>query len=819
MKRKYFVMSAVVFAMICTAAAFAAEPSDLVFTQKQGGKYIYCNNHELIRSCDLADRGTENAKFLMNNENLGKDRYALFASFLNRTDIDSKDKSSGGRGFDIELDVMFKAETDTEITIEKLGFEVPEHRTFFLNGTQYSAEDEWGCFSCWASYLNMPIKQINSGNVYEPAEFNEVSFTVEAGETVWLSQFISNYREIPFCRSVNIMSDFVIESGECDVNIAAFRSNGTLGDRSNLSPNAAYGSYYRDRQYKGVSDGLNEVTANLSYTIDDSMPVGKLPVKVYNQYCPDGNVITDWYTHLNPRADQWSYALCAESDMLAFDYYDPNKKTLYGNAVAESEKDDYYHFDTRHTDISVYNKAYGSKNNYIPNRELKDGEGTEYACNLGNYGVIYNYDIEITNNGNKKRYLIYKLATSSNNLVYVKDSGGNVVNDTVLSKGKKETRISDDMACVGLPAQQTSRFTVCVILTPNYAGGMQNSFYLSDTPSLAETYETERGGIVKDRYFTGRKFYNWNGGKLNLISDSGEAKTVELPKTVMDGIRGNLSEFSVIYTGDGYVIRPSLYDAGWYLHADHLFRDVYLLDEDFNLKAVQTFGAYPRGFSCANGVYYVNLSGTVFRSTQFKWWDVTDHVLPCWNYGEFSLLCDKGIIKLSLNGIDFDEVVYTDFKPEYVDSYGEYYYYIDKNTLYLSHDAMQWRSIAFDEKLKSFTVKNGRIVSDKGEEHDIPEFNDVFALKADGKYISMTAEPLFVNNNPMLPLKSTAAVLGYDAVWENGEVYAVMNGERIKADMVIINDTAYVTPEEFEKLTSSQISWDESNRILNISSN
>ena len=117
------------------------------------------------------------------------------------------------------------------------------------------------------------------------------------------------------------MADFTIVSGKCDVNVAALRSNGTIGDRSGFIENSAYGSYDRDRQYKGISDGLNRVDASLSYTIDDyTWSDTTLPVKVYNSYMPEGNETDKWYTHLNQRADPWSNLISAESDMLAFKY-------------------------------------------------------------------------------------------------------------------------------------------------------------------------------------------------------------------------------------------------------------------------------------------------------------------------------------------------------------------------------------------------------------------------------------------------------------------------------------------------------------------
>lgn len=786
--------------------AYAAEPAELIFTQDKGGKYIYCNNHERIRSTDLADKSVENSKYLMNNEGLTADRYAAFISFMNQTDLDNDNKPTGRPGFDIEVDVQFRAEEDSQITIERLGFEVPQQHNIFLNGTQYAVEDEWGCFGCWASYLGMPIKQLNSGNVYEPGGFEPVTFTVKAGETVWLSQFIDNYREIPLARSVNIMTDFTIDKGVCDVNVAALRTVGTPGDRKGFNPNAAFGTYVRDMQYKGISDGLNSVSADLSYTISDSDAAGKLPVTVYNYYKPEGSTITDWYTHLNPRADEWSYELCAESDMLAFEYYDPNKKYLYGSSVPEDERDDYYRFDVRHVDTSVYDKGYGvGRSRYIPNREMNESDTVEYACNLANYGVIYNYNVKITNNGNRKRYLVYKPATSSNNLVYVKDSEGNVVNDYVLSKGTSDVRRSDDMTCLPIPAQTVSEYTICVILTPNYPGGIRNTLYLADYPSLVETYETERGGIEKDRYFDGREYYSWRGGVLNLSDDRESWRTVQLPRTVMNGIAGNLNQYELKWTGRGYALRPALYDAGWYENIKYTYRDMYLLDENFNLIRKQTFGSYPQGFACANGVYYVKMANSVFRSTtEFQWWDMTGLDLPCWNYGQFSALTQNGKIYLSEDGINFDETEYKGFRPEYVDSYGEWYYCADGRTLYLSKDALNWKYVMFNNKVRTFEIRDNMVIANGDEARELPELHDTAVLKYNGRYIAAEAPLLLIDDLPYMPVRAVSELMGYSVEWNDSDGSVIAsddNAQFVISNIRLINDTAYTAAEEFAALS------------------
>ncbi|MGN0163090.1 MAG: stalk domain-containing protein, partial [Candidatus Ornithomonoglobus sp.] len=398
------------------------------------------------------------------------------------------------------------------------------------------------------------------------------------------------------------------------------------------------------------------------------------------------------------------------------------------------------------------------------------------------------------------------LATSSNNLVYVKDSEGNVINDYVLSKGTSTIRLSDDMTCLPIPAQATSKYTICVILTPNYPGGMQNALYLADYPSLIETYETERGGIEKDRYFDGREYYRWNGGALSLSDDREEWRTVQLPQSVMNGIAGNLNEYELKWTGSGYALRPCLYDAGWYEDIKYTYRDMYLLDENFDLVRKQTFGSYPQGFTCANGVYYVKLANSVFRSTtEFQWWDMTLLDLPCWNYGPFSSLTKDGKIYLSTDGINFDEVEYKGFRPEYVDSYGEWYYCADGRTLYLSKDALNWKYVMFNNKVKTFEIKNNTVIANGEEAAEMPEFADTVALKYNGKYIASEVPGLLINNSPYMPVRNVSEVMGYAVEWSAEEGSVIVsddNSELVISNIRLINNTAYAPLKEFTELAA-----------------
>ena len=105
MKKLIFTLI-LVFAFMCSGA-YAAP--DLEFTPREGGKYIYCNNREFIYRGDVADVSNQNPRFIMSNENMGADKYTLFASHINHTEVKNHYGLIIGKGFDIELDVMFRA--------------------------------------------------------------------------------------------------------------------------------------------------------------------------------------------------------------------------------------------------------------------------------------------------------------------------------------------------------------------------------------------------------------------------------------------------------------------------------------------------------------------------------------------------------------------------------------------------------------------------------------------------------------------------------------------------------------------------------------
>lgn len=764
--------------------AFASDlsPKDLVFKPDTSGKYIYCNNIEFIYRDNLADISNPNPKYIMNNE-LETGKYSFFASHVNHTELRDENGTMTEAGFDIELDVEFTARKDTVITIDALGFEVPENIKYYYNGRAYTYEEAWGCLNAWASYKKVPIRQIDSGKTYKPLEFEPVTVHIKEGEVFYLSSVIPNYCAVPFYRPVHLLMDFEVESGAASCNVCAFKSYGGLGNRDNVSSDIAFGTYQREKQYKGIADSMNSVSVELNYAIDDWVGGDTFfPVKVYNDYVPEGNVVNSWFTHLNPAADPWSKTLSAASDMLSFKYYDPSKKLYYGPSVKENEKDDVWTFDIYHSDTAQYpGKDSGeNRNSYKPNYELKTNSPEIYACNLGNYGVSLNYKYTIENSGEVTRFVTYNLNTTANNIVILRDENGNMMDEYALCKGTSSAKSNDTMACVELPGKSVTTFFIEVILPTNYVGGMENSLVLKDAPVVIPVYENAYQEVKWDYSWTGKEFIKWENGELYVSDDLKTWEHQPLTDEVEAIFHNNWSEYRFMYANGGYVVKPCIYDAVPYYGVREYFRDVYFLNEDFTLNDSVKFNRYPTDMSYAKGIYYVT-AGSRYKSTDRKNWEITDSStsMPVDNGGKFSAYTKNGNVFVSHDGVNYSEVVFGGKKPLFVECLGDIYYSIDKNTLMLSLDCIHWDEFLFDDWIESVRrIGNNICVNDNTYFEYIP--NNELCVMACGKYISFKNNMYFsYDGSAEAELNELANAIGANVEYDNGIVTVRLSDKQI----------------------------------------
>ena len=820
--KKIIFMLFLIFTLI-PVSVFGMETVDMAFRKNDSGKYIYCNNREFIYPQDLADISNPTPRYIMNNEELGPDKYTIFISHVNHTETRDENNNIVKAGYDVEVDTVFIAREDTLIRLTAVGFQVPENIRYFMGGRTYTEERDWGCFGAWASYLQKTINQKDSGQKYYPVKFEPIEFEIKAGDKVWLSKYISNYTAVPFYRPVHIIADFEILSGLCDVNVAALKSNGNLKDRSGMSANIGFGKYVYDRQYKGISNSKNVVETDLFIKIDDSvMDNTKVPVRIRNRFAPDGvNIVTNWFTHINSSGDIWNKLSGAEDSMLKLEYKDPSKLSYYGKKV--KEKDDVWVFDTLHSDTAANPNIKGVRNAYYePNSVVNEHTDPSLTCNLANYGVFYNYNLTIENTGNTDRYISYVLYTAANNLVLLYDENGNLVENYPLTKGNSNgMKERDVLANIPAPAQKTVNYTLSVVLTTNYEGGMENVLIVNNYPTSVESYDTKRVLDVKDYNFTGKEYVKWYNGslytstnKINWVHSGMNEKTVNL-------FKGQMGQYKFVYTGDGYLAKSCIYDGSLYSGIKDLFNKVFYLDESFNLVKEIKMYSYAKDVSAAKGLVYV------FTDTKYytpdkggKWYNLNGaNELPVYNMGRFVASYGSKTVNLSTSGANFNPVIFDSFVPQYLQSLGNIYYFVIDNKIYYSYDGVYWNNATAKENINLLGRIGQKLWVNDSEIIDICLDECYTVIRFKDTYLGLKNHPVVIDGSTYVPLRSFAVTSGINLEWNNYNQSAILQkdgnvAEIAEEDGIYINDSLFVPVRKVAEMLGYSVEYyDEYNLV------
>lgn len=716
--------------------------ADLKFTPDGGGKYIYCNNQEFITREQLADYGLK-PSYIMTGTELEKGKYTLYFSHINRTelkhstpydpldapqDMTEEEKSYYSDikypGFAIEVDACFKAREDTEIKITALGFEVQKPRNYYYTNRLINYEDSWGCLNAVCDYFKTPIYTQGSEYKYEPKSFKEKTFTVKKGETVWLSDYIDGYEAVGWLKPVHLLCDFEILHGETDIKIAAVRSYGTLGDRSGIKENAADGRYIRDGQYKGIADSLPSVTAPLEFEIDDTTEdAAPLPVTVYNQYtaAAGGAETTEWLTHINPQNDRSTVRTAAESDLLTLKYYDPEKAKLYSDEY-EGERNE-----GEENSVWIFNPFYSdTREGGNPNFPLDTSKyNVKKSASLANYCVRTNYDIKITNSGEKTRYFNYNAKCTSNLLAYISENG-TPQKPYITAKGYSDTSRWDTLCTKELPAGETAEFTLTVFLPINYTGGIHNTFTITDSETPISFYEDLKQGTVRDPDFTGKNYVRYANGNF-YVSDSLNTGETVIPadEDVKKIFALDQNAYRILYYGGHYFVmyKDFAETPAFYSNMTKYVSSVYVLDENFKLCDTLKFKhGFPYMLSYAGGKVYIR-SDKTRMSEDLKHWKAADF----FDEGGFSLPLDNGsgVILLPKTGGDtylspdggenYYKISFPEGgkPPRYIDCFGDLYFYAEGSMLYTSSDGISWDSFDAGEKITSLSREGGEFIINK----------------------------------------------------------------------------------------------------------
>lgn len=608
----------ILISAIITVFGVTAFAADIKFEPEGGGKWIYCNNPEGLANKDLMNHPDCEPSYIMNNAHLTPDVYDFLMCHINCTDTDD----GYGVGYDIELDVEMTASEDSVITVNKVFFETPQMRSYIYgDGTWAKEMHKVGCLNALASFLGVNLCERNGSWLYTAEEYEPVTVEIKKGETVWLSDYIKNYSVVPYRKPVEIMGEIEVEEGDISFNVAAFKSNGTLGDRTDFDPDAAYGKYSYTRTQKGIADTLPKVNANLEYTIDNKYQDGDLiENKVFNQYEKDGFVTDAWCTHLNPQDDIWSKKISTESDLLTFRYEDDSKLDYYGSKVKKDKRDNVWIWDPFHSDTTHYEGAvtwFEREDDYYPNYELSPYRSNQgYACSMGNYCVTESYNLKVKNTMPEDRYFEYVSQTVSNIVVYVEDEDGK---HSGYVKGEWGGDVRDILASVRIPAKSEKEFTINVVLPINYVGGLKNSFMVSYEPHVDKTYEDY---INED-----------NGIEDGVVTYGVTADAVynELPDDVKKIVDGGAENFEITPAPWGYMLRYIDWDGIPYYYYDHWakLKDMYMLDSDYNITGRYTPDFITRLALTYDGWYYrEDADGRRFRTQDSTNWEEYNYRLP-----------------------------------------------------------------------------------------------------------------------------------------------------------------------------------------------
>lgn len=798
-----------VSAISCTAVAAKAEnakaeslggkveAAKLEFSEHGGGKFIYCNNSETIRRHHLADVSNPNPTYIMSNKNMTADKYTLYFSHLNRTEkreveledretnpekeIEDKENPVLEVGFDIETDVKFTAKKDTRIKFTALGFEAQQPKNYYYMSRLINYEDSWGCMTALASYFKMPIYEQGDVLKYNPVRFQPITAELKAGDVLWLSKYIPNYSVVSWMKPVHLLCDFEILSGECDIDIAAIKSSGTLKDRSQLADNPSDGRYYYDRQYKGIADTLPQVDAELEYTIDDSVEDGTyLPVKIENPYTDGEHTVNTWVTHLNAYdASKYIRKSCVNSDLIGFRYYDKTKPYGYGTDINSDLNDTVWKFDTYHSDLRSYSpqQSMYSPQNFVPNYELQVGKySTNISCNLANYCVKERYNLKVENKGDKTRYFKYNLATTANALVNVIDKNGEYVTPYLVAKGYDETRSNEAMATVELKPNSVSEFSIEVFLPINYPGGFENQFQITSTPIKLDFPQDMKQDSVKDMSFTGREFFKFEDGELYTSTDKNDWTKREISDLTKKVFEGNYNNFEILATDLGNVMRYKDFVETPSYYSDELqYRNkIYILDENYNLIKTAMFDEYPSAISWAGGELYVK-SGTKIYSTSdgdkyFERAELVGYELPKDNgNGLLILMKAKDVYAIS-EGKEILSLKTLEgyVPPRFVEQLGSIFYYAEGKTVYVSGNGYEFQKLAdCVNKVETISIVGDKIVVNDSERFEITQFEREINIELEGQILQLDSKPIMINDRTLVPIRQIFEALGAKVEWDN----------------------------------------------------
>ncbi len=409
--------------------------TNINYTKREGGTYVYCNNPELIHSDAIGDA-------LMRNEDLTGDVFVTYehSSYTNTQ-------------FYLGYQVKNNGNSDVYITITNVGYQT--------TGSWFG-QYAWYDFYNTSFTLPDPSTYNNSNYLfydYTPRVFQPITYRLPAGKYFYVVGGTSSdaYNNINVDGSANkklsrgncanAAVKFTVTGGSVDGTMYCYSSTSQVqrepaetGYRvDNNSKGHSYGL-----QYQGSGDHHGVIDCYFDWTFNDEIGGGMLPVSYTNYYDPNYSSIKtpyaaynstahqhdrkyEWHTHIN----QQDIHSAVGTDMVSFSCVDANgiKRVL----------------DTDHAD------------------------GTGNFGNFGNWMIEYQEHFTLVNQGSKERVITLHYGDNGALALMARDSKTGEVLQADFPVGGDTIGINYTYQ-ITVPAHSIKQITIAYVLMPMSAG-------------------------------------------------------------------------------------------------------------------------------------------------------------------------------------------------------------------------------------------------------------------------------------------------------------------------------------------------------------
>lgn len=423
-------------------------PAKIDYQKRDGGTYIYSNNPELIPADSVGDA-------FIRTEDLTGEVYFTF-------------EHANYSGSPLYLGYQIKNDGDSDVYVTVLNVGYQAGGTWFgqlawydFYNTSFTLPDDYftstGAISSKYSNLDYAYQK------YTPRVYQPTTYRLPAGEYFYVigGTTADAYRNINVdntankslahnrCANGNVK--FAVSGGAVTATFYAY-TNASQVQAEPAQTGYRVGAYAG--QYVGTADHSGVIDNYVTWTFNDNVGAGMLPVTYTNYY--DDNVpnktaayaaynstphttasATSWMTHLNPQNDHRAVGM----DLVEFACVDENGKQV------------------------------------VIDNDHADGAGDR--ANTANWMIEYQDHFTLVNQGNKQRTVTLYLKDHGTLATLVRDSVTGEVLETAYTAGLGETGYSTYSYDVVVPAHSIKQITLDYLLVACSYGSVTHSAAIS----------------------------------------------------------------------------------------------------------------------------------------------------------------------------------------------------------------------------------------------------------------------------------------------------------------------------------------------------